>query len=103
MDKRIIHDPHLNEIPDHAGPHYEVLQNAFTQNGMDVEQAVQALNDSWTQNHNTQIQAWDQQVADDTAALAAQLAVQQVAADQQATQQPVPEGEVADAEKKKPN
>ena len=44
MDDRILHDPHLELIPDHAGPHYDILRNALTQNGMTVDQAVQALN-----------------------------------------------------------
>ena len=59
MDNRIIHEPHLEAVPDHAGPHYVVLRNALMQNGMSAEEAVQALNDSWTQNHHTRIQAWD--------------------------------------------
>ena len=95
MDDRIIHDPHLEVIPDHTGPHYDVLRNTLTQNGMNVEQAVQALNDSWTQNHKARVQAWDQQVAEDAAAA-------QALANQMAAQQPpVPEEEVPDVEKKK--
>ena len=63
MDNRILHDPHLEVMPDHAGPHYNLLRIALTQNGLTVEQAVQALNDSWTQNHDARALAWDQQVA----------------------------------------
>ena len=92
MDDRIIHDPHLEVIPDHAGPHYDVLQNALTQNGMNIKQAVQVLNDSWTQNHKAHVQAWDQQVTKDAT-------VAQALADQMAAQQPlIPEEEVPDVE-----
>src|SRR5271156_2976982 len=81
MDDRIMHNPHLEAMPDHAGPHYQVLQlDALVQNGMPVDQAMQALDNSWTMNHDARILAWDQQVADD--AVAAQL---------QAPQQQVPE------------
>ena len=34
MDNRIIHDPHLEVVPDHAGPHYVALHNTLTQNDM---------------------------------------------------------------------
>jgi hypothetical protein len=71
MDNRIEHDPRFEVMPDHAGPHYDILRNALTQNGMTLKQAVLALNDSWTQNRDARIQAWDQQVADDVAALLA--------------------------------
>ena len=76
MDDRIIHDPNLELIPDHAGPHYGVLRDALVHNGITLEQAVQALNVSWAQNHAARIQAWDQQVENDVAAAAA-LAQQQ--------------------------
>ena len=74
MDNRILHDPHLEVMPDHAGPHYDLLRNTLVQNGMTVEQTLQDPNDSWTQNHKAQTLAWDQQVADD--ALAAQNVAQ---------------------------
>ncbi|KAF8809688.1 hypothetical protein BYT27DRAFT_7209973 [Phlegmacium glaucopus] len=61
MDERIILNPHLEVMPDHAGPHYDVLQNALVQNGMTIEQAIQTINDSWTLNHNKRVQRWDQQ------------------------------------------
>ncbi|KAF8817339.1 hypothetical protein BYT27DRAFT_7075248 [Phlegmacium glaucopus] len=61
MAKILTHNPHLEVMPDHAGPHYNVLRNTLTQNRMTVEQALQALNDSWTQNHEEQIQRWNQQ------------------------------------------
>ena len=59
MDDRIIHNPHLEIIPDHAEPHYDVLRAALAQNGTTPEQAIQALNDSWTQNHAARVQAWE--------------------------------------------
>ena len=101
MDDRIMHDPHLEPMPDHAGPHYDILRNVLTQNGMNVEEAVQALNDSWTQNHVARTQAWDQQVADDAAAAAALLAQEQQQQDQQAPQNQDPPVE-PEGEKKKP-
>ena len=52
--------------------HYDVLRNALTQNGMSAEEALQALNDSWNQNHNAWVQVWDAQVAADVALAAAQ-------------------------------
>ena len=105
MDDRIVHDPHLEVIPNHAGPHYDALRNALTQNGLTLEQAILALDNSWTQNHEARIQAWNQQVEDDAAAAAAALALQPEQQAQQA-QQPPPdppaqEEERAEGEKKK--
>ena len=68
MDDRIINDPHLEIIPDHADAHYNVHRNALTQNGMTADEALQALNDSWTQNHAARVQGWDLQVENDAAA-----------------------------------
>ena len=103
MDNRILHDPHLEVVPDHAGPHYDALRNALTNNGMTPEEAIQALNDSWNLNHDAQVQAWDLQVAEDEAALEAQRQVLQQEAEAQAVQeQLLQEAEKAEAEKKKP-
>ena len=100
MDNRILHDPHLEVMPDHAGPHYDLLRNALTQNGLTVEQAVQALNDSWTQNHDARALAWDQQVAAD---LAAQEENQGQQPQGQVPEDPPQAGEErAEGEKKKP-
>ncbi|KAF8800991.1 hypothetical protein BYT27DRAFT_7311367 [Phlegmacium glaucopus] len=102
MDERIIHDPHLKVMPDHAGPHYNVLQIALIQNGITMEQAVQALNDSWIQNHDERVQRWDQQVIDDANAVVENPVQQQQVEDQQPAHQPPEQGEDrADAEKKK--
>jgi hypothetical protein len=99
MDDRIVNDPHLEVIPDHAGPHYDVLRNVLAQNGMNLEQAVQALNESWTQNHTARVQAWDQQVANDAAAALLAQGQQQ---DQQQLQDPLQPGEERiEGEKKK--
>jgi hypothetical protein len=97
---RIILDPHLEVMPDHAGQHYEVLRNVLTQNGMNLEEAIQALNHSWSLARDARVVAWDQQVVEDAAAALA-LAQQQEQQDPPPLQGgPVPEG--ADAEKKKP-
>jgi len=52
-------------MPDHAGSHFDILCNALTQNRMTIDQAVQALNESWTLNHNEQVLRWNQQELDD--------------------------------------
>jgi len=102
MDDRIMHDPHLEVMPDHAGPHYDVLRNALTQNGMQEEQAIQALNNSWTLNHDARVLAWDQQVADDAAAAAlAQPQLQQPDQPMAPPDPPVQEEEGAEGTKKK--
>ncbi|KAF8799166.1 hypothetical protein BYT27DRAFT_7121252, partial [Phlegmacium glaucopus] len=100
--ERIIHNPHLKVRPDHAGPHYNILQDMLTQNGMTVEQAVQVLNNSWTQNHDEQVQRWDQQVIDDANAVAENLVQQQQVDEHQPVHKPQEQGDKrADAEKKK--
>jgi hypothetical protein len=99
MADRILHDPHLEVMPDHAGPHYDVLRNALVQNGSTPEQAVQALNDSWTQNHDARALAWDQQVADDAQAALEAAAAQQNQPGEPQVPPPVEEG--AGGEKKK--
>ena len=101
MDNKIAHDPHLEAVPDHAGPHYNVLHNTLTQNGMSVEEAVQALDTSWNLNHDANIQAWDQQVAEDVATLEAQRQLQQQEEEAQAVQwQPKQDAKRSEAEKK---
>jgi hypothetical protein len=65
MPERIMQDPHLEAMLDHAGPHYDVIQDMFVQNRMTVGETVQVLNDSWTCSHNEQIQQWEQQTIDD--------------------------------------
>lgn len=103
MDVRIIHDPHLEVVPDHAGQHYDILRNTLTQNGMTAEQAVQALDDSWNLNHDARVQAWDQQVAADAAELEVARQQQQLELEAQAAQERVEqEAERVEAEKKKP-
>ena len=104
MDDRIINDPHLEIMPDHAGPHYEALRNALTQNEITAEQAVQALNNSWTLNHEARVLAWDQQVAADAAAALEQQEQQQQLQQQQdqaPLDPPQPGDERAEGEKKK--
>ena len=103
MDDRIIHDPHLEVVPDYAGPHYVALRNTLTRNGMNEEQAVQVLDQSWNLNHDPRIQAWDLQVAQDAAALEMQRLQQQQEAEAQAARELLErEAERAEVEKKKP-
>ena len=67
MAGRINLNPHLEFILDHAGPHYGAICTTLTLNGLTEEEAIQVLNDLWTQAHNKQIQRWEQQVINDTA------------------------------------
>ncbi|KAF8810965.1 hypothetical protein BYT27DRAFT_7253102 [Phlegmacium glaucopus] len=103
MDERLTHNPHLEVMPDHAGPHYNALRDVLTQNGMTIEQAVQALNDSWTQNHEERVQRWNQQEANDVNAAEELQRQLQQDDEQQAIQQPAERDvERPDLEKKKP-
>lgn len=63
--ERITQNPHLERVPDHAGPHYDPIRALLVNAGQTEEQAVQTLNASWTHDHEERIRAWDQQVADD--------------------------------------
>ena len=103
-------DPHLEQMPDHAGPFYQAVRDVLVQNGMPAEQAIQALNNSWTMNHDARILAWDQQAADNAAA--AEQQPPQAAAQQQPPRdpepddplpqaQPLPEGNRDEAERRK--
>ena len=67
MAERINLNPHLEVIPDHAGPHYGAICTTLSLNGLTEEETIQVLNDSWTQAHDKQIQRWEQQVINDTA------------------------------------
>jgi len=103
MAERITQDPHLDVMPDHAGPNYDVLRNALTQGGLTIEQAIQAINDSWTRSHDDRIQRWDQQVIDDAnAADEAQRLLQEEEEQRLALEQQERENERKEAEKKKP-
>ena len=88
MDDRILHDPHLEIIPDHAGPHYDALRVVLTQNGMEPDEAILTLDNSWNQNHAARVLAWDPQVENDAAA--AVLAQQQQVQQQQVPDQQAP-------------
>ncbi|KAF8814085.1 hypothetical protein BYT27DRAFT_7206364 [Phlegmacium glaucopus] len=57
MDDRLIHNPHLEVMPVHAGPHYNLLRDALTQNGMTPEQAV--INDAAAEEVQRQQQLAD--------------------------------------------
>lgn len=102
MDDRILHDPHLEVMPDHAGPHYDALRATLTQNGLNAEDAVLALNDSWTLGHVARVEVWELQVAADAAAALALAQQQQQQPEQLDLPQVAPVHEEADAEKKKP-
>src|SRR5277367_457918 len=102
MDDRIMHNPHLEAIPDHTGPHYQVLRDALVQNGMPMDQAIQVLDNAWTMDRDAHILAWDQQVADDAEVAQQQVLQQQAPEGPVPLAQPVLEEDVADVEKKKP-
>ena len=102
MDDRIIHNPHLEAMPDHTGPHYQVLRDALVQNGMPIDQAIQVLDNAWIMDRDARILAWDQQVADDAEAAQQQVLQQQAPEGPVPLAPPVLEEDVADVEKKKP-
>jgi len=103
MDNRITHDPHLEGVPEYAGPHYDALRNTLVGNGMTLEQAVQALIDSWNLGHDVRIQAWDRQVVEEAANLEEQRQRQQQELEAQVNQERLRlEEERVEAEKKKP-
>ncbi|KAF8801017.1 hypothetical protein BYT27DRAFT_7046194, partial [Phlegmacium glaucopus] len=99
---RIVLNPHLEVMPDHAGPHFDVLRNALMQNGLTIEQAIQAIDESWTQTHNERIQRWDQQVVDDAIAEEALGQQQPENLDPMPQEPPERVEERAELEKRKP-
>ena len=103
MADRILQDPRLEVLPNHAGPHYHGIRQILLNTGLTVEQAVQALNNSWTQSREEQIQAWDQQVTNDNnAAEEAWLLLQGEEQLRLQQEQQNLEDEWLEAEKKKP-
>jgi DNA-binding GntR family transcriptional regulator len=68
MAERIPQYPRLEVLPNHANPHYNSIRQLLLNTSLTLEQAIQSLDDSWTQAHGIQIQAWDQQVLNDNAA-----------------------------------
>jgi len=103
MADRILQDPRLEVLPNHAGPHYNGIRQVLLNTGLTVEQAVQTLNNSWTQSREERIQAWDQQVANDNnAAEEARLLLQEQEQLRLQQEQQVLENERLEAEKKKP-
>lgn len=103
-------DPHLEQMPDHAGPFYQAVRDVLVLSGMPLEQAIQALNNSWTLNHDARILAWDQQAAvnaevaqqQQPQVVAQQLPLQRPEVDDPPPQaQPLPEGDREEAERRK--
>ena len=95
-------DPHLEEMPDHAGPFYQAIQDVMIQNGMPAEQAIQVLDNSWNLNHDARILAWDQRIADDAAAVQQQPPQQPPLEDIIPQVQPAPDHDADNAERRKP-
>ena len=95
-------DPHLEEMPDHAGPFYQAIRDVLIQNIMPAEQAIQALDNAWNLNHDAHILAWDQRVADDAAAAQQQPPQQPPLEDIIPQAQPVPDHDTDNAERRKP-
>jgi hypothetical protein len=93
----------LEVLPNHAGPHYKDIQQLLLNTGLTLEQAIQSLNDSWTQACDEQVQAWDQQVIDDNNAAkeAQHLHQEEKQLRLQQEQQDI-ENKQLEAEKKKP-
>lgn len=101
--ERITQNPHLEALPDHAGPHYDAIRALLVNTGITDEQAVQTLNTSWTRSHEERIQAWDQQVIEDAAAQEEEQRLAQEQEDQQRAQRELElENERQEVERKKP-
>ena len=66
--ERLTQNPHLDNILDHAGPHYNAIRTILVNTGIFNQEAIETLNASWTLSHQEHIQAWDQQVAEDKVA-----------------------------------
>ena len=67
--ERITQNPHLEIIPDHAGPHYDAIRTILINTGITNDQAIETLNTSWTLSHEEYVQAWNLQVIEDEAIL----------------------------------
>jgi hypothetical protein len=103
MADRIPRDPRLEVLPNHAGPHYNDIRRLLIGTGLTLEQAIQALNDSWTQSREERTQAWDQQVVmENNAAEEAQRLIQEQEQLRLQQERQVLENEQLEAEKKKP-
>lgn len=103
MADRIHRDPRLEVLPNHAGPHYDNIRRLLIGTGLTLEQAIQNLNDSWTQSREEQTQAWDRQVAmENNAAEEAQRLLQEQEQVRLQQEQQNLENERLEAEKKKP-
>jgi hypothetical protein len=65
---RIETDPGLEILPDHTSPDYLALRTVLIDTGLTVDEAVERLNTTWTQGHNTRVGAWNHQVEEDAQA-----------------------------------
>ena len=52
--ERITHNPRLETIPDHAGPHYNPIRALLIATGM-TEEEVELFNTTWTRIHEERI------------------------------------------------
>ena len=100
---RIETEPHLEVLPDHAGPEYLELRALMINTGLTEQEALDQLNTTWTRGHTTRIQSWDQQLNEDTQAEEERqrtLAEQQV--EEQLQREREEEAEKREVEKKRP-
>ena len=101
--ERITQNPHLEIIPNHAGPHYNDIQTVLVNTGITDEQAVKTLNTSWTHSHKECIRIWDRQVAEDEATQQEEQCLAQEQEDQLCAQKGLElENGKQENEKKKP-
>ena len=84
--ERINQDPHLEVVPDHAGPHYDAIRTILINSGITNEQAIETLNASWTLSHEEHMQAWNLQVIEDEAIMQEEQRLVQEQEDQQRAQ-----------------
>ena len=84
--ERINQDPHLEVVPDHAGPHNDTIRTILINTGITSEQAIETLNTSWTLSHEEHMQAWNLQVIEDEAIMQEEWRLAQGQEDQQQAQ-----------------
>ncbi|KAF8235905.1 hypothetical protein L208DRAFT_1534907, partial [Tricholoma matsutake] len=101
---RIEQDPNLKTCPDYGAPKFNIICTALINAGkMNNEQVIQHLTDTWNQQKNCHVEAWNQQLIDDLRDQE-ELEHQQCQEEdeQRAQREAEEEAERHEAEKKKP-
>ena len=99
---RIKQDPNLETCPDYGAPEFNIICTALINAGeMNNKQVIQRLTDTWNQQKNRHIEAWNQQLIDDLRAQEELKHQQRQEEDERRAQREVEE-EAERHEKKKP-